>query len=698
MDNKDIIFECLPFINPSECDYMQWCEVGMALKVEGFDCDVWDEWSRGDSRYKEGDCYRKWNTFGKIGVTGATIVQMAKDNGWESSKPKGKPKVTLNGHSMKIEFDDSLPSDNIVQEGWIEKEEFHEPGDEWNPIKDVIDYLTALYDPSDIIGYVMKSRLIADRNKYIPADKGTYTVTCGQVLDELNKTNSIEKAFGSYDKQGGAWIRINPLDGNGIKNENVSDYKYALIESDNMDLGTQLAVMLELKLPIVTIVYSGSKSLHAIVRIDAHSYAEYRSRVEYLFKVCEKNGLTLDKQNKNPSRLSRLPGCYRGNHKQFLVATNKGCRDWDEWIDYIDDINDNLPDVKSITDLFDNPPVLAPSIIDGILRQGRKMIISSTSKAGKTHLLIDLMFSFAEGMNWLGHRCKQCKVLYINLEVSEDTFTKDVLAEYLYKGMVGSGAHLDNICLWNLRGKADGISKIKKSIIRKAKQIDASVIILDPLYKVMEGDENSNSDVGRMCREFDDIAEQTGASIIYAHHYAKGNSSSKSVIDRGAGAGAFARDPDAILTLTQLDWFSVNDPGKKAFRLESGLREFSSIDPINLFSHGFKKEYKGKEYSTLVFEIDNEHILDEVEFLGEKPAKKTQYELADEKERTIKVVNALGGECTIYSFVDKFYEMYGEELSERTVRRKLKKADLVQTGIDGQKKIYGFDDDSRSAE
>ena len=698
MDNKDIIFECLPFINPSECDYMQWCEVGMALKVEGFDCDVWDEWSRGDSRYKEGDCYRKWNTFGKIGVTGATIVQMAKDNGWESSKPKGKPKVTLNEHSMKIEFDDSLPSDNIVQEGWIEKEEFHEPGDEWNPIKDVIDYLTALYDPSDIIGYVMKSRLIADRNKYIPADKGTYTVTCGQVLDELNKTNSIEKAFGSYDKQGGAWIRINPLDGNGIKNENVSDYKYALIESDNMDLGTQLAVMLELKLPIVTIVYSGSKSLHAIVRIDAHSYAEYRSRVEYLFKVCEKNGLTLDKQNKNPSRLSRLPGCYRGNHKQFLVATNKGCRDWDEWIDYIDDINDNLPDVKSITDLFDNPPVLAPSIIDGILRQGRKMIISSTSKAGKTHLLIDLMFSFAEGMNWLGHRCKQCKVLYINLEVSEDTFTKDVLAEYLYKGMVGSGAHLDNICLWNLRGKADGISKIKKSIIRKAKQIDASVIILDPLYKVMEGDENSNSDVGRMCREFDDIAEQTGASIIYAHHYAKGNSSSKSVIDRGAGAGAFARDPDAILTLTQLDWFSVNDPGKKAFRLESGLREFSSIDPINLFSHGFKKEYKGKEYSTLVFEIDNEHILDEVEFLGEKPAKKTQYELADEKERTIKVVNALGGECTIYSFIDKFYEMYGEELSERTVRRKFKKADLVQTGIDGQKKLYGFDDNSRSAE
>lgn len=690
MENREIILECLPFIDPSQCDYMEWNEVGMALKAEGFECEVWDEWSRSDSRYREGECYRKWNTFGKIGVTGATIVKMAKEHGWEpTTKSKSQPKVALNGHSMRIDFDDSPPSEHIVEEGWIETEEFKEPGNEWNPIKDVIAYLTALYDPSDIIGYVMKSRFIADRNKYIPSDKGTYTVTCGQVLDELNKTNSVEKAFGSYDKNGGAWIRINPLDGQGVKNDNVIDYRYTLIESDNMDLGTQLAVMLSLKLPIVAIVYSGGKSLHAIVRIGANSYAEYRSRVEYLFKVCEKNGLTLDKQNKNPSRLSRLPGCYRGEHKQFLVATNKGCRDWEEWIDYIDEIDDNLPEAKTITDLFDNPPTLAPAIIDGILRQGRKMIISSTSKAGKTHLLIDLMFSFAEGFKWLGHRCKQCKVLYVNLEVSEDTFLKDVLAQYLYKGMIGQ-AHLENIVLWNLRGKADGISKIKKSIIRKAKQVGAQVIILDPLYKVMDGDENSNSDVGRMCREFDDIAEQTGASLIYAHHYAKGNSSTKSVIDRGAGAGAFARDPDAILTLTQLDWFSVNDPGKKSFRLESGLREFSSIDPINLFSHGFKGEFKGKEYSTLVFEVDMDHILDDAEFLGEKPAKKTQYELADEKDLTTRIVEELGGECSISDFIDKYCEKKNSEISIRTAKRKFEQCGIVELRIEGKSKIYGF--------
>jgi regulatory protein RepA len=687
MENKEIITDCLKYIDPSSLDYMEWCQVGMALKAEGYDCDIWDEWSRNDDRYKEGNCERKWNTFGNVGVTGATIVMMAKERGWEPER-KGQPKLSYNNHSLSIEFSDEIPSENIVQEGWLETDEFKEPGDEWNDVKDASDYLQALFDPSDVIGYVMQSRFIPDKNKYIPADKGTYTVTCGQVLDELSRSKSIDKAFGTYDKKGGAWIRFNPLDGNGVKNDNVTEFKYALIESDNMDLSTQLAIINELKLPCAAIVYSGSKSVHAIVHIDAHSYSEYRSRVEYLFKICEKNGLSLDKQNKNPSRLSRLPGCYRGEHKQFLIGVNKGLGDYDEWLDYIDEIDDNLPNVDSLTDLFDNPPVLAPCVIDGILRQGRKMILSSTSKAGKTHLLIDLAFAFAEGMNWLGHRCKQCKVLYINLEVADDTFKKDVLAEYLYKGMAGAECHLENLVPWNLRGKAEGIGKIKRSIIRKAKSIGAEVIILDPLYKVMDGDENSNSDVGRMCREFDDIAQQTGASIIYAHHYAKGNSSQKSVIDRGAGAGAFARDPDAILSLTQLDWYSVNDPGKKAYRLESSLREFASIEPINIFSFGFKKEFKGKTYSTLVFEKDNDGILDDVDFLGEKPAKKSQYELADEKERTLRAVKELGGECTVYEFMDKYEKITGTPLKRNSAYRLLEKANLQISKQTGKSNVY----------
>ena len=66
------------------------------------------------------------------------------------------------------------------------------------------------------------------------------------------------------------------------------------------------------------------KSLHAIVRIEAGSYDEYRRRVDRLYEICRKNGLEVDSQNRNPSRLSRMPGVMRAGKKQYLLDTNIG--------------------------------------------------------------------------------------------------------------------------------------------------------------------------------------------------------------------------------------------------------------------------------------------------------------------------------------------------------------------------------------
>ena len=84
MDN---ILEALNYIDVSSLSYQEWINVGMALKSEGFSCDVWDSWSRNDSRYKAGECERKWRTFTGASnpIKGGTIIQMAKDNGWAPS-------------------------------------------------------------------------------------------------------------------------------------------------------------------------------------------------------------------------------------------------------------------------------------------------------------------------------------------------------------------------------------------------------------------------------------------------------------------------------------------------------------------------------------------------------------------------------------------------------------------------------------
>ncbi len=60
--------------------------------------------------------------------------------------------------------------------------------------------------------------------------------------------------------------------------------------------------------------------------------------------------------------------------------------------------------------------------------------------------------------------------------------------------------------------------------------------------------------------EFEALAQSSGAAVVVAHHFAKGDSTAKNAIDRMSGAGAWARDPDSILVLTpheEPDCFTV---------------------------------------------------------------------------------------------------------------------------------------------
>ena len=171
-----------------------------------------------------------------------------------------------------------------------------------NQSKEIETYLTTLFNNEDYVGYCVKSREL-ENGKMIPYDSGNYSRTCGQLLAELHKTKDIGATFGDYDTKAGAWIRFNPLDGTGVKDKNVLEYRYALIESDNMDIGVQSALLRKLELPIAVMMYSGNKSIHAIVRVDALNEIQYKKRVDYLYGICKKNGFDLDKANKNPSRI-----------------------------------------------------------------------------------------------------------------------------------------------------------------------------------------------------------------------------------------------------------------------------------------------------------------------------------------------------------------------------------------------------------
>ena len=242
----------------------------------------------------------------------------------------------------------------------------------------------------------------------------------------------------------------------------------------------------------------------------------------------------------------------------------------------------NLPPIVNFGAIYGNIPPVKPVLIEGILRQGHKMIISSGSKAGKSYLLINLAIMIAEGYKWIGHQCKKGKVLYINMEIDHASFCNRVESMYNALGLT-TMSNRSNIDIWTLRGYSMPLDSLIVHMGDTVRNAGYSAIIIDPLYKVMQGDENSNSDIAKMVTGFDQIANETGASVIYAHHYAKGYAGDKQVIDRASGAGVFARDPDAIVSLSEIDIPEDDAETRTAWRAEYVLREFKSPDPDNIW-------------------------------------------------------------------------------------------------------------------
>lgn len=544
MEQRTDLREIIGYLDPAELDYQEWLNVGMALKHEGYPLGVWDEWSRNDgSRYHAGECERKWRSFhgSAAPVTAGTIVQLAMDHGW-------KPSFLI----QPLDWDDAVSTGGIVVDrSRIEGKELQEP-EVWNPVSEIIRYLKTLFDAGENVGYVTNCWKPNDEkeNQWLPR-RGNFKRTAGDLIEKLSQCNGdIGACLGDYNPEAGAWIRYNPLDGNGCKDENVTDFRHALVESDDVALDVQNAIIRELELPVACLVFSGNKSLHAVVKVNAANKQQYKERVDYLYAVCQKNGLKIDTKNKNPSRLSRMPGVERNGKKQYIVDTDIGKESWDEWYEWIEGINDDLPDPESLESVWGKLPELASPLIEDVLRQGHKMLISGPSKAGKSFLLIQLCIAIAEGLRWLVWECTSGRVLYVNLELDRASCLHRFRDTYETLGL--NPEHLKNIDIWNLRGKSIPMDKLAPKLIRRAAKKNYTAIIIDPIYKVITGDENSADQMAKFCNQFDKVCTELEAAVIYCHHHSKGAQGGKRAMDRSSGSGVFARDPDAILDLIEL--------------------------------------------------------------------------------------------------------------------------------------------------
>jgi hypothetical protein len=130
-------------------------------------------------------------------------------------------------------------------------------------------------------------------------------------LLEMLEEKPIAQWFNGRD---GLFFRINPTKKHGSKIEDVTDFRYSLVEFDHIPKEQQQTIMIASKLPILTIVNSGARSLHFIVHVAAKNAAEHKERETIIHQFLAKAGI--DVGCKGAQRWSRLPGVPRNLYEE----------------------------------------------------------------------------------------------------------------------------------------------------------------------------------------------------------------------------------------------------------------------------------------------------------------------------------------------------------------------------------------------
>ena len=212
-----------------------------------------------------------------------------------------------------------------------------------------------------------------------------------------------------------------------------------------------------------------------------------------------------------------------------------------------------------------------PTLIEGLLHRGTKMVLGGGSKSYKTWTLINLSLSVAGGHSWFGKECVATNedVIFLNFEVPHKFFLQRIRS-------ICKAREIEvpkNFKVWSLRGISNNLVEILGRMKGNLNN-GLSLMCIDPIYKALgDKDENSAGDIGLLMAEVEAIVEQTGAAVAFGAHYSKGNQAEKDPLDRISGSGVFARDPDTIMGLT-----AHEEQG--CFTVHAALRNFPNIEPF----------------------------------------------------------------------------------------------------------------------
>ena len=230
------------------------------------------------------------------------------------------------------------------------------------------------------------------------------------------------------------------------------------------------------------------------------------------------------------------------------------------------------PEPVAASALCDAPPPTPDVLIAGVLYRGGTMLVSGPSKSHKTYTMLDAAAAIADGRLWLDFKTTKTPVIYVNLELQNFAVAKR-LDQISRATGTKPPAELHT---WNLRGHHVSLVELTARLPEKIKSLGAGFVVVDPHYKVsaVSGmEENSNDSQGKLLAALEGLCGLNGAALAVCHHFAKGDASVKTAIDRASGGGVFARWGDVMLTFTPHE-------EADAMAVEMALRNFAPVDPF----------------------------------------------------------------------------------------------------------------------
>ena len=151
------------------------------------------------------------------------------------------------------------------------------------------------------------------------------------VIGKNIRTVAAWDSFFQAGGKAGPYIIVNPLTGEPAPKKtggdsfrgdgNVSTFRHCLVEFDTLTREDQIRFWSAAKLPILALIDSGGKSIHAWLDVqklfDVTTGEEWSQNVNIGLYEKLLIPLGVDRACCNPSRLSRLPGHFRSENEKF---------------------------------------------------------------------------------------------------------------------------------------------------------------------------------------------------------------------------------------------------------------------------------------------------------------------------------------------------------------------------------------------